>query len=283
MRGVDLQHGLIPSDGNLATRSRLVEDVLIAERLGLVSVITATHDPEAPYLRAVYDSLLSQTSAEWEWLVQFDGPRWDPPAWLQDDARVKVEVNGAKFGIANTRNLALARAQGEFIQSLDSDDMLLPGALSRVSQALRGTPELGYALGSVHFLVDGELSDKDDHGRDDGASPPFGRIEPGVLYDTWKGRGRGLSSPFNFPMWRRTVLLAYGGWAAISTGEDFNVLFAVGEDYAGEFIDEFTIIYRQHEGSIMHDDEYWRISPRNRKFTVARLEAIRNLARKEGC
>jgi len=261
-----------------AVRSLSSEDAAAVDNsLPVVSVITATHDPEAPYLREAYDSLSAQVDVRWEWLVQFDGPSWNPPVWMQDDAHIKVEVNGAKFGIANTRNLALARAQGEFVQSLDSDDMLLPGALARVSAALRAAPELGYALGKIHFLVDGELSDKDDHGRDDGYSPPFGRIEPGVLYDIQKGNTRGLSSPFNFPMWRRDVLLAYGGWAAISTGEDFNVLFAVGEDYAGEFIDEFTIIYRQHEGSIMHDDEYWRISPRNRGFTRARLEAMRAL------
>jgi len=261
----------------MATRRRPSEEASVTSRSDLISVITATHDLEAPYLREAYDSLLSQTDAEWEWLVQFDGSQWDTPAWLQDDPRIKVEINGTKLGIANTRNLALTRARGELVQSLDSDDMLLPEALARVSQALRDTPELGYALGKIHFLVDGELSDKDDHGRDDGSPPPFGRIEPGDLWNIQEGSKRGLSSPFNFPMWRRDVLLAYGGWAAISTGEDFNVLFAVSEDYAGEFIDEFTILYRQHEGSIMHDDEYWRISPRNREFTKARLRAIRAL------
>ena len=242
----------------------------------LISVITATHDPEAPYLQTAYQSLINQEDVRWEWLIQFDGESWDVPHWIRNDSRIRVEINGAKFGIANTRNLALARAKGAYVQSLDSDDWLLPDALSRLSSVLRDDPDLGYAVGQLQFLVNDALTDRSDHDQQSEPLPSVGKIMPQALYDFWEAE-QDLHSAFNFPMWRRDVLLAYGGWAAISTGEDFNVLFAVSEDYPGELLDDCTLVYRQHADSVMHNSEYWRISPRNRAFTVARIEAIRAL------
>lgn len=244
---------------------------------GLVSVVTATHDPRAPYLREAYESLLLQRSTPWEWLVQFDGNAWQPPSWMGADPRIRFEANGARLGIALTRNLALGRARGALVQSLDSDDALLPGALARLAGALTDDPRLAYAVGRIHFLVDGRITDAYDHDVAESPAPPPGRFEPRALYDLWRANGDDLHSLFNFPMWRRDALLAYGGWAALSTGEDFNVLFAVAEDHPGELVDAVTLVYRQHPGSVMHDASYWRASPRNKRFTIARLTAMRAL------
>jgi glycosyltransferase involved in cell wall biosynthesis len=42
---------------------------------------------------------------------------------------VKYQASNARLGISSTRNLALSRASGSLVQTLDHDDILLPNAL----------------------------------------------------------------------------------------------------------------------------------------------------------
>src|ERR1035438_1682070 len=180
---------------------------------GLVSVITATHDPLAPFLRETYESLLIQEGVEWEWLGQFDGESWEPPTWLQHNSRVKVECNGDRLGVAITRNRALTRSCGKFIQTLDADDVLLPNALRAASDILK-QGDHAYALGyHLDLMPGGQTQGPKIH-------LPLGEIPPGAIADYWYDFcdppywGKMPFGPA-YVMWRRDVLFAYGGWSAL--------------------------------------------------------------------
>ncbi len=85
------------------------------------------------------DSVLRQTSPDWELLLVDDGST-DESGVLCDrltgqDAHIRVfhKTNG---GASSARNLGLAHAAGDYILFLDGDDTLEPDLLERVSAAL---------------------------------------------------------------------------------------------------------------------------------------------------
>ncbi len=242
----------------------------------LISVITPTHDPAAPYLEEAYEGLLGQESAAWEWILQFDGESWELPSYLVGDPRITLECNGKHLGIAMTRNRALTRSRGQFIQTLDADDIFLPDALAATAEVLqRGG--YAYALGWHADLFE--------DGRREKATLylPLGEIPPGRVIEYWYQFSAPPyygKMPFTMPcvMWRREILFAYGGWTAIEVGEDTDLLLAVAEDHTGFYLDRETMLYRRHGASTMHGGEYWDVQrPRDHAFMAQRPRAIRKL------
>lgn len=61
-------------------------------------------------------------------------------------------------GIYDGMNRAVAAAQGEFVIILNSDDMLLPGSLARLSQSLVSRETAGAASGGMKFGRDAETA-----------------------------------------------------------------------------------------------------------------------------
>lgn len=100
-----------------------------------VSVVIPAHN-SARTLSQTLDSVLNQTFYDLEVLVVDDGSsdetlqtahNWQ----ARDPARVQVlqHPGGQNHGVAASRNLAVDRAQGEFIAFLDADDAWLPHKL----------------------------------------------------------------------------------------------------------------------------------------------------------
>jgi len=246
-------------------------DVAYVGPMPLVSVITPTHQVVAPFLREAYESLLIQ-DADWEWVLQFDGRAWALPRWCAEDPRVRLELNGRNFGLAMTRNRGLMRARGEYIQTLDPDDYLLPGALSVVSGVLNVSPHLAYAYGRL------VVKEVDGYVRPGGLNLPFGEVAPGVVGEYW--REHELAMPFRAAsaMLTREAAFAYGGWPALEVGEDCGLLLAIAADYPGCFVDYETFCYRIQAESMMNDSEYWSVQrPRDNAFNRSRLDAIARL------
>jgi glycosyltransferase involved in cell wall biosynthesis len=110
-------------------------------------VITAHQPSRASFIARAYQSLIKQTR-QFEWIVQVDGMKQDVRISKEiiNDSRVKIEFNYDHLGAANTRNLALARSEGEFIYSLDDDDQLFPNALKELREALEQS-DLDSAVG----------------------------------------------------------------------------------------------------------------------------------------
>ena len=108
------------------------------DREPLVSIIVPVYNSER-YLSTLLDSLLNQTYRNLEVICINDGSKDTSLQILKDyssqDARVVV-VDKENSGAATTRNVGLDRATGEFLCFVDSDDYVIPTAIS-VSLALR--------------------------------------------------------------------------------------------------------------------------------------------------
>ncbi len=111
----------------------------------MVSVVIPTHDRASLITRAV-DSVLAQEGTELEVIVVDDGSTDDTHAVIAShyggDERV-VYVSQAQTGVAGARNAGLARARGNLVAFLDSDDVWRPGKLALQLACLARVPEAG--------------------------------------------------------------------------------------------------------------------------------------------
>lgn len=97
------------------------------------------------YLEPCLSSLLSQEIDGVEILIVDDGCSPDE-ARILDEARaahphiVRIVTHPANRGLSAARNTLLAHARGEYLWFVDADDLLEPGAIRSLRQALRTHP-----------------------------------------------------------------------------------------------------------------------------------------------
>jgi len=108
------------------------------------------------------------------------------------------------------------------VHSLDADDEFEPDALALLVTALQTHPAAGFAVGRVRdLLVTGEL-------RDHPLPVPAGVLPRGILLTEWQttpGQYRLPVHPAGV-MWRRSLLLSVGAWAALHGMEDTSAVMA---------------------------------------------------------
>ncbi|MCM1969550.1 glycosyltransferase family A protein [Streptomyces sp. G1] len=214
----------------------------------LVDVVTAVHNPYAAFLPFAWRSLLQQSHAEWNWVVQIDGPGNTALEVLHDcgaaaDPRVLVAAHGTSEGPAVTRNIALGRSTAPLIQNIDADDELEPHTLAVLAHALTARPSAGFAVGHARDLTtDGLLPEH--------VLPVSAGVLPrGVLLDVWAAEEGGSYRLPVHPagaMWRRSLLLTLGGWSALRGMEDTGLLMAANALTEGVLVDAPTLRYRRH-------------------------------------
>ncbi|MDO4490932.1 MAG: glycosyltransferase family 2 protein [Lachnospiraceae bacterium] len=94
-----------------------------------VSLIVPVYNAQDTLCRCV-DSVLHQRYTDFELLIIDDGSTDNSPALCDQyatDPRVRV-FHQKNAGVSAARNLALSKAQGQYIQFLDSDDWITPDA-----------------------------------------------------------------------------------------------------------------------------------------------------------
>jgi glycosyltransferase involved in cell wall biosynthesis len=127
--------------------------------LPLVSVVMPVYNSEK-YLRAAIDSILSQSYKNIELIVVDDGSSDSSKEIILSypDPRVRLLENESNSGIVFSRNKGLAAATGEYIATLDSDDMALPERIEKQVFFLDNNRDYGMC-GTFYYTVDssGEL------------------------------------------------------------------------------------------------------------------------------
>jgi len=112
------------------------------ETKGLVSIVMPTRQG-ARYIGSTLETIGQQSYDGWELLVIEDGSRDGTEAIVTQFARrhrkhrVEYRCNPRNLGAAHTRNLAFAKAAGEYVALLDSDDRWLPDHLQVAVAALK--------------------------------------------------------------------------------------------------------------------------------------------------
>jgi glycosyltransferase involved in cell wall biosynthesis len=174
-----------------------------------VSILVAAYNAE-PYLAATLDSALTQTHPPAEVVVVDDGSTDGTLSVARrfEEAhpeRIRV-IEQENAGACAARNRAFNESTGDFIQFLDSDDLLHPEKLERQLRRLSGEPDGTVATGPwVRFY--GDLSTAD-HAW---VAPDFRDYEPATdwLIQSWEGRG---TIPLHAWLIPRAVAERAGPW-----------------------------------------------------------------------
>lgn len=180
---------------------------------GLVTTILPVHNRPA-MLAAAVDSVLAQSYRPVEILIVDDGSTDDTARVADrlagehsDLVRVLHTTNG---GPGAAREAGRSEARGEFLQYLDSDDVLLPRKFELQVEALRADPECGASYGMTRYV------DETGQGGDRAWKRTGERIEwmfPSFLVERWWGTST--------PLYRRSVTDAAGPWTSLWNEEDW--------------------------------------------------------------
>lgn len=234
-----------------------------------IAVVTAVHQPNFRFLPELYESLVEQVDVNWEWIVQVDGAG-DPD--LPQDSRIRLGHNRIS-GPGATRTMALALTSAPIVRTLDSDDLLLDGALARDIDVLQTHDDVGWCTSpALDLHPDGSTTrwDKDD--------PTPGRIPKGWIQTQWRSPDWILPVLPSTLAIRRTLLLAVGGWMSLPTSEDTGLLITANTIAAGWFHTEPGNLYRKHEGQLTrsqaHTDPEQAV--RRHELIVERAEAFKD-------
>jgi len=179
----------------------------------LVSVITNSYNSDK-YLRANIESMLRQDYVDWEHIVVDCGSTDHSMDILSVEAHDRLRVVQVPFcGVAKSRNIGIAKAKGDIIAILDSDDYSLAQRLTKQVNMLLVRPDIvGVGSGIVRM---NETTNKSKT-----YVYPSCPRQIGILLRA--GFNPIPHSSFTF---RRSSFEATGGYSdTIEKGEDFDLL-----------------------------------------------------------
>lgn len=182
-------------------------------RLDLVSTIIPVHN-RAEMLREAVQSMLDQTYRPIEVVIVDDGSTDDTPQVAEALAAQHPEVvrvlRQPNAGPGPARQAGLAASRGEYIQFLDSDDLLLPHKFALQVAGLREHPDAGISYGLT--LLRNEVTGEEvpTHGTEHERVAMLPAIVQGRLWATLT------------PLYRRAVCAAIGPWASLRVLEDWD-------------------------------------------------------------
>lgn len=208
----------------------------------LVSTIIPVYN-RASLLREAVQSVLDQNYRPIEIIIVDDESSDDTPDCIRELVAANPEIVKAarqkNNGPGMARETGRLIAQGEFIQYLDSDDLLLSNKFAKQVAGLRSSPEAGVAYCWTRYRKIGE--------------PPFDgpwkrsgivveTMFPTFLDDRW------WDTPT--PLYRRTVCEEAGAWSDLRLEEDWEYdcrIAALGTKLV--HCPEYLVEVRDHKGN----------------------------------
>jgi glycosyltransferase involved in cell wall biosynthesis len=153
-------------------------------------------------------------------------------------ARVQSIVQ-KNAGASAARNAGLARATGEYIAYLDSDDYLTPDAIEVRLKALEERPGVGIVMTDKYNLRRGKVSYKPRYTRDLATDDLYGRVLTGEV-----------SSAINTALIRMDVARRHLFPVHIRTGHDTAYLTKMLFHTRGYVLAKPTLVMRYHDDSL---------------------------------
>ena len=182
-------------------------------RPGLVTTILPVYN-RAAMLREAAATVLAQTYRNIELIIVDDGSTDETgsvaDAIAAEHPDIVRVIHQPNAGVGPARETGRLAAQGEYIQHLDSDDLLYPRKFEMQVAGLEAHPECGASYGwTADHLPDGQL--RPQPGRRTGE-----RIEtmfPAMLQSRWWQT--------TTPLYRASLLHRAGSWLSLRNEEDW--------------------------------------------------------------
>jgi glycosyltransferase involved in cell wall biosynthesis len=161
-----------------------------------------------------------------------------------------MRLAGTKVVRQENRGLSAARMRGveetvaPYVQPLDADDMLAPGALERLANVLDRNPKVGLAWGDHETFGEVGFRQRRAATLDPWAITHLNQLTEGLI--------------------RREALLDAGGWELAIGYEDWDFYMGLAENgWAGQRINVVTYLYRISSsrmlgGARLHHDRLYR-------------------------
>jgi glycosyltransferase involved in cell wall biosynthesis len=213
-------------------------------RPGLVTTILPVYN-RADELREAAATVLAQTYRDLELIIIDDGSTDDTGAVADviaaDHPHIVRVIHQPNAGVGPAREAGRLAARGEFIQHLDSDDLLYPRKFELQVAGLQAHPECGAAYGwTRERLPDGRLLTSP--GRRTGE-----RIEtmfPAMLQSRWWQT--------TTPLYRASLVRRAGPWLPLRNEEDWEydariASFGVRLHYSEQWVSE---VRHHHRGRL---------------------------------
>ena len=209
---------------------------------GLVTTIIPVYN-RSPMLREAVASVLAQTYRPIEIIIVDDGSVDDTAKVADELAEVYPEtirvIHQVNKGVGLAREAGRQETRGEFIQHLDSDDLLLPQKFEKQVAGLKAHPECGVAYGKTRYRH------------------PDGRVEP----QPWKRSGTRMETMFPSmlmsrwwdtptPLYRALVCEQAGPWTDLRLDEDWEYdcrIAALGVRL--HYCETYVVEVRDHDGN----------------------------------
>lgn len=118
----------------------------------LVTIVTPSYN-QGHFIKATIESVLSQDYPHIEYIIMDGASRDDTARVVEPYLDRLTFVSERDRGQTHAVNKGFARARGEIVAWLNSDDIFLPGAVRRVVEAFKANPQLGVVYGGG-FQID---------------------------------------------------------------------------------------------------------------------------------
>jgi len=179
---------------------------------GLVSTIIPVYNRPGLVVEAI-ESVLAQTWRPIEILVIDDGSTDETRSVLQNLALKFHEIHlfrQENAGPGAARQVGVEAANGEFIQFLDSDDLLMPGKFEKQIAKLQENPDCGVCYGwTIRYPLGGEKNLEPVKWTGKKINTMF----PSFLSDRWWDTST--------PLYRAKIIHENGPWLALGQEEDW--------------------------------------------------------------
>jgi glycosyltransferase involved in cell wall biosynthesis len=192
----------------------------------------------APYVREAVESALAQTRVPLEIIVVNDRSTDGSMAQLAD-LNVTILDTPGRSGEAGARNLGIAHARGDYIATLDADDVWQPDHLETVAGLLDSFPEAVVACSGAEVFGDAG-------GQSMPTFPP--NIPCNVLVDVTSG----CPIPHPSTLLRRAMIgdNPYTVDPLLTYAPDFELWLRLAVDHPFVRAERPTIRYRVHESQL---------------------------------
>jgi len=121
----------------------------------LVSVIMATFNEPAKYIKEAIESILNQTHSNFEFIIVDDSRNLDTIETIDSykyDSRVIIIRDDSRMGFVRALNLGLKIAKGQYIARMDADDISFKNRFEKQLEYLNSHKDIDILGGNIKII-----------------------------------------------------------------------------------------------------------------------------------